>query len=175
MTIPRDIVTIDYNKVHYRLRDTREQAELPLIVVAEDLGIGPQYLGQLELNRDPNVWAHIVALAGYYGTTTDYLLGVPWCNNRERQPGTARTNEAIAAMDLIDGYPPAVREAMLESLRSLARVFSSLVDQARENITLRLALAEYATRLSADDITISDSTVAERLAQLLTSENGKSL
>lgn len=161
---------IDYDEVHRRLRSTRKSLGLEIKDAAAMVGLVPQYLGQLEMNRAPGVWEHILNLAGIYNTTTDYLLNAPWANNPERIPGSAHTKEAMQAMRIIDQYPPAVRVVMLESLQKLAEVMSSLVEQARENIQLRLTLSEYSTRLTEEEIRISDSTVAERLAQLLTAD-----
>ncbi len=161
---------IDYDEVHRRLRSTRKSLGLEIKDAAAMVGLVPQYLGQLEMNRSPGVWEHIVNLAGAYGTTTDYLLDAPWAKNPERIPGSAHTKEAMEAMRIIDQYPPAVRVVLLESLQKLAEVMSSLVEQARENIQLRLTLSEYSTRLTEEEIRISDSTVAERLAQLLSAD-----
>lgn len=159
---------MDYDEVHKRLRQTRERLGLEIKDAAADVGLIAQYLGQLEMNRTPGVWEHIVNLARRYNTTTDYLLAAEWANNSERVPGSANTREAMEAMRIIDQYPPAVRAVLLESLRKLADTMSSLVDQARENIQLRLTLAEYSARLTEEEIRVSDSTVAELLAQMLT-------
>jgi len=166
---------INYDLIHSRLRSTRESLGLEILTVGEVTGIGAQYLGQLELNRTPGVWAHILKLADYYETTVDYLLGAAWCNNSKRVPNSARTNEALRAMEIMDQYPPAVRQALLASMESQAKVFSRLVDQATENIQLRLSLADLVTHLTPEQIRVSESTVAERIAQLLARENGKSL
>jgi len=163
-------IPLDYDEIHKRLRQTRKSLDLELKDAAAVIGIDPQYLGQLEMNRSPGVWEHIVNLANVYGTTTDYLLDAPWAKNPERVPGSAHTKEAMDAMRIIDQYPPAVRVVLLESLQKMADVMSSLVEQARENIQLRLTLSEYSTRLTEEEIRISDSTVAERLAQLLTTD-----
>lgn len=163
-------IHMDYDEIHKRLRKTRKALDLELKDAASVIDIDPQYLGQLEMNRSPGVWEHIVNLAYIYNTTTDYLLDAPWAKNPERIPGSAHTKEAMAAMRIIDQYPPAVRVVLLESLEKLAEVMSSLVDQARENIQLRLTLSEYSTRLTEEEIRVSDSTVAERLAQLLSAD-----
>lgn len=159
---------INYDLIHSRLRSTRENLGLGIVEVGEDTGIAPQYLGQLELNRTPGVWSHILRLAAHYETTTDYLLGAAWCLNSLRNPNSAHTNEAMRAMEILDSYPPAVRMALLTGLESQAKVFARLVDQATENIQLRLSLADFATHLTPEQIRVSDATVAERIAQLLT-------
>ena len=166
----QNTVVIDHDEIHRRLRKTRKDLGLELKDAAAQIGLVSQYLGQLEMNRAPGVWEHIVNLAHIYGTTTDYLLNAPWAQNPERIPGSAHTKEAMAAMRIIDRYPPAVRVVLLESLEKLAEVMSSLVDQARENIQLRLTLSEYSARLTEEEIRVSDSTVAERLAQLLATD-----
>lgn len=173
---------IDYGLSHKRLRKTRldlkrhyPELGFELATVGEETGIGEQYLGQLELNRKPGVWAHILMLAAYYGTTTDYLLGAPWAGNPERNPLAAHTTEAARAVEILDSYPPAVRAVLLASLEAQAKVLSKLVDQASENIQLRLALSEYAARLSADDIRVSNAAVEERLMQLLTTDDGETI
>lgn len=163
----------DYDEIHRRLRKTRRDLALDIKDVASDVGLAPQYLGQLEMNRAPGVWEHIINLARRYGTTTDYLLAAEWAQNPERIPGSANTKEAMAAMRIFDRYPPAVRVVLLESLERLAGVMSTLVDQARENVQLRLTLAEYSARLTEEEIRVSDAAVAERLAQLLTTEDGE--
>lgn len=166
-------VTADYDLIHERLRKTRMALGLEVREVAAEIGLVSQYFGQLEMNRTPNQWNNILQLAGRYGTTTDYLLGAPWAGNPERNPNSAHTLEAMKAMKIIDSYPPAVRAVLLSSLEKLAEVMSKLVDQATENIQLRLTLSEYSTRLTEDEIRVSDATVAERLAQLLTRGNGQ--
>lgn len=160
-------VEIDEDELHRRLRKTRKDLGLELQVVAEAIGITAQYLGALEMNRVPGVWSHVLKLAGYYGTTTDFLLGAPWARTPERNPQSAKTKEAMKAIDIIDQYPLAVRDVMLGSLEQQAVVMSALVKQASENIRLRILLEEYASRLTVEEVKISNSTVAERLAQIL--------
>ena len=165
--------TANYDEIHLRLRKTRRDLGLDIKDVANDVGLAPQYLGQLEMNRAPGVWEHIINLARRYNTTTDYLLAAEWANNPERIPGSATTKEAMEAMRIFDRYPPAVRVVLLESLERLAGVMSTLVDQARENVHLRFTLAEYSSRLTQEEIRVSDAAVAERLAQLLTTDRGE--
>lgn len=160
-------VDMDYDLFHERLRKTRLDFGLDIKDVAEHIGIVPQYFGALEMNRTPGVLENVLRLAAAYDTTMDYLCGAPWASNPERIPGSAHTTEAMAAMRLIDSYPPAVRSVLLESLSRLAEVMKQLVDQAAENISLRLTLSEYSHRLTEDEIRVSDAAVAERLAQLL--------
>lgn len=171
VTADYEHVTADYDLIHERLRTTRIKLGLDVKEVADDIGLVPQYFGQLEINRTPNQWNNILQLAGRYKTTTDYLLGAPLAGNPERNPNSAHTSEAMKAMQIMDSYPPAVRAVLLESLEKLAEVMSKLVDQATENLQLRLTLSEYSTRLTEDEIRVSDATVAERLAQLLSRDD----
>lgn len=165
-------VKIDQYEVHRRLRNIRKDAGLNLNEVGPDTGIGEQYLGQMEKDRFLTGWNHIITLAAYYDTTTDYLLAVPWCGNPERNPKAASTSEAIKAGQLLDSFPPAVRAVMLQMIEQQASIFRSLVSQTSENITLRLAIAEYTAMLSPEQLKISESTVAERLTELLATDLG---
>ena len=75
--------------MHYpRLRDLREDRDLMQKEVAALLGIDQRVYSTYETGRRTIPLVHLIRLADYYGTSTDYLLD--------------RTNE-------IRPYPPAKR------------------------------------------------------------------
>lgn len=138
-----DIVEIDFNLVHHRLRGTRESLGIDVQEAGTDTGIGPQYLGQLERIRNPGVWRHIVALASYYQTTTDWLLGAPWANNRERSVTSEWSEEALGAVRLMDKLEDRVsRQGVLEILDFSVERLAEMGNLQAENIRLRLLIEE---------------------------------
>lgn len=172
---PMAIVHPNEPEIYKRLRFTRLALGLEIKDVAKDLAqysLREQYIGRLERNEFPRSTGHIIRLAAFYGTTTDYLSAAPWCLNPFRNPALAMTTESVIISRMVDRYPRAVRETMVASLVSQAGIFSSLLEQARENVVLRVKLAEYGALLTDEDRLISDSAVAERIDELLASDLG---
>ena len=59
-----------------RLRDLREDHDLTQEQVSKILGTSKQYYQKYEKGLHPLPVKHLVALALYYGTSADYLLGL---------------------------------------------------------------------------------------------------
>lgn len=57
------------------LRELREDADLKQQDIAELLGTTKQYYGQYELGKQLIPTHHLITLADYYHTSTDYILG----------------------------------------------------------------------------------------------------
>lgn len=172
---PMAIVHPNEPEIYKRLRFIRTALGLEIKDVAKDLSqysLREQYIGRLERNEFPRSTSHIIRLAAFYGTTTDYLSAAPWCVHPFRNPALAMTTESVIIGRMVDRYPRSVRETMVASLLSQAGIFSSLLDQARENVILRVKLAEYGARLTDEDRLISDSAVTERVEQMIAGEFG---
>ena len=58
-----------------RLKDLREDHDLTQEQVSKILGTSKQYYQKYEKGLHPLPVKHLVALALYYGTSADYLLG----------------------------------------------------------------------------------------------------
>lgn len=168
ISVTNSVQEIDYDLVRTRLRQVREQLDIPLKQAGEETKIGPQYLGQLELNRTLNVWRHLLALSSYYGTTADYLLGAEWAKTSERNPQLAMSDEALAAVRLIDSLPhKASRQELVQILEFVSLTIHRLTDTLSENIRLRLLLQELTTDTRLDEINVAESTVAQMLDEIL--------
>lgn len=63
------------NMVFQRLRDLREDRDLRQKEVAAALGIDQRVYSNYETGKRELPVRHLLALAEFYGTSTDYLLG----------------------------------------------------------------------------------------------------
>jgi len=59
----------------YRLKDLRNDKDLTQTEVGEVLGIPQTVYSRYERGSQPLPLHHLMALADYYGTSTDYILG----------------------------------------------------------------------------------------------------
>ena len=65
-----------------RIRDLREDADITQVEIAQYLHINRVVYRRYEKgDREVPVWA-VIKLAGYYNTTTDYILGLT--NKRDK-------------------------------------------------------------------------------------------
>lgn len=62
--------------MHMRLKDLREDADLTQKAVAEYLHIRQNTYSQYETGQRQIPLEMLIALARYYGTSTDYILGL---------------------------------------------------------------------------------------------------
>lgn len=59
-----------------RLRDIREDNDLTQKQIAKILDIDQSYYSKYEKGKHPLPIEHLITLAKYYNTTTDYILGI---------------------------------------------------------------------------------------------------
>jgi len=149
-----------------RIEALMDEQELTLVEVAEQLGIVPNYLGNIRRGKKtPAVIRHYAKLAEILGTTTDYLMAVPWSNNSSRNPQQRLSEEALRAAAIIDKLPESARQSLLVVMDQYARVLGALIDRERALLRYRLADAE-AGKVDLDSIRIDDMTLNDFIASV---------
>ena len=64
-------------QIHEKLKDLREDHDLTLAEVAEQLNTSYQYYQKYEKGKHDIPTKHIITLCKLYGVSADYLLGLP--------------------------------------------------------------------------------------------------
>lgn len=75
-----------------RIRDTREDTDLTQTNIAEVLGIKQTVYSRYERGENALPIAHLISLANFYHTSTDYLLGLT--DERRPYPPSKRGGQA---------------------------------------------------------------------------------
>lgn len=90
---------------HERFKALRDASGKTQAKIAEDLGMTPQALSYYANGREPS-YDTLIAIAKYFGVTTDYLLGVSDHKSDENSAISKQIPLSDKAIDYLKSVPP---------------------------------------------------------------------
>jgi len=92
---------------HERFRQLKEESGKTQLQIATDLGLKQQAVSYYSNGREPD-YDTLIMIAGYFGVSLDYLLGVSNCKKPENADFCAKTGLSEKAVEILSGEIPDV-------------------------------------------------------------------
>ncbi len=92
---------------HERFRQLKEESGKTQLQIATDLGLKQQAVSYYSNGREPD-YDTLIMIAGYFGVSLDYLLGMSDCKKPENTDFCVKTGLSEKAVEILSGEIPNV-------------------------------------------------------------------